>query len=451
MVVDVFGLLNRKFLRTGTMQIQERIQSILKKRALHQTAFVTIGSLINGVSLLALNVVLARALSQELFGIFSLSVLALSTMAEISDFGLNAGLLRFAPYYIATNQIDKLKQLVKTIWRWRVTLTWVLTVGGIVFSYPLAKYLFGQPKISPYLAYSFLGVGGVVLLGFLATFLQSRQRFFYQASVQSLKGFLRLLIVVILALAGVKNLFAYLSVYIFVPWILFLANYGVFPEKFRKVEIDGEVKRNLNSQLAKFSFWLTISSLMAIAGGKIDQVMISHYLGLEQVAVFTVAWQLIQVFPILYGSISSVLIPKVSALGNKTDLVAFVKRVFKWVFVGTIGIALLIYPSQYLINFLFGPKYVAAMPIYLVLAYGFLLNILAIPFSMAVTIFNKTHIMAIGAFFQTAILIICNLIFIPRYGIMGVAYTYIISLVGNFVWNTVWALYLIKKKDFNIV
>ena len=433
------------------MPIKEWVQSIFKKRALHQTAFVTAGSLVNGMSLLALNIVLARALSQELFGIFSLSVLALSTMAEISDFGLNAGLLRFAPYYIATNQADKLKQLLKTVWRWRATLTWLFTVGGIVFSYPLAKYLFGQPQITPYLAYSFLGVGGVILLGFLATFLQSKQRFFYQASVQSLKGFLRLLIVVILAVAGVKNLFAYLSVYIFVPWILFLANYGVFPEKFRKVEVDEDTRKNLHSQLAKFSFWLTVASLMGIAGGKIDQVMISHYLGLENVAVFTVAWQLIQVFPVLYGSISSVLIPKISALRNKAELVVFVRRVFKWVLVGTIGIALLIYPSQYLINFLFGDKYVAAMPVYLLLAYSLLFNILAIPFSLTITIFNKTHIMAAASFVQMIILIVCNLIFIPRYGIMGVAYTYIISVAASFVWNVVWALYLIKKKDFKVV
>ncbi|MEK7172825.1 MAG: oligosaccharide flippase family protein, partial [Patescibacteria group bacterium] len=313
--------------------------------------------------------------------------------------------------------------------------------------YPLAKYLFGQAKIASYLAYSFLGVGGVILLGFLVTYLQSRQRFFYQASVQSLKGFLRLAIVVVLAVLGVRNLFAYLSVYIFVPWILFLANFGVFPEKFRQVEIDEEVKRNLHSQLAKFSFWLTISSLMGIVGGKIDQVMIGHYLGLVDVAVFTVAWQLIQVFPVLTGSITSVLMPKISGLGSKAELNAFVWRVFKWVFVGSIGIALLIYPSQYLINFLFGQKYLAAMPVYLILAFSLLLNILAIPFSMTVVVFNKTHIMAVATLVQTILFVVCNLLFIPRYGIMGSAYTYVISMLANFVWNAVWALYLLKKKD----
>ena len=401
--------------------------------------------------MLVLNIVLARALSREVFGIFSLSVLALSTAAELSDFGLNLGLLRFAPYYIATNQTEKLKQLIKTIWRWRVILTWVLTVGGIVLSYPLAKYMFGQAKVAPYLAYSFLGIGGVILLGFLATFLQAKQRFFYQASVQSLKGFLRLAIVVVLAIFGVENLFAYLSVYIFVPWILFIVNYGVFPEKFRTVEVDGEVKKNLHSQLAKFSFWLTISSLLGIIGGKIDQVIISHYLGLEYVAVFTVAWQFLQIFMVLNGSISSVLMPKISSLKNKAELVIFVKRVFKWVLVGTIGIAFLIYPSQYLINFIFGQKYVEAMPVYLILAYSMLLNILAIPLSMTITVFNKTHIMAVAAFFQTVIFIISNLVFIPRYGIMGAAYAYVVVQVATFMWNLIWSLYLIKKKDFNIV
>lgn len=433
------------------MEIKERIQTIFKKKALHQTAFVTAGLLINGGSLLLLNIILARILNKELFGIFSLSVLALSTMAEVSDFGLNAGLLRFGPYYISTNQTDKLKQLIKTIWRWRVILTWTLTVGGIIFSYPLAKYLFGQIALAPYLAYSFVGIGGVVLLGFLAAYLQSAQKFLYHASVQSLKGFLRLWVVLIFALFGVKNLFVYLSAYIFIPWILFLVNYGAFPKKFREVIIDEEIKQKLHSQLAKFSFWLTISSLMAIASGKVDQIMISHYLGLEQVAVFTVAWQLIQVFPIVTGAVTSVLMPKISSLESKIDLVLFVRRTLKWTLAGAFGLALLIYPSQYLINFLFGARYITAMPVYLISAYALLLDIVAIPFSLTITAFNRTHIAAMASFMQIFVIGISNLFLIPRYGIIGAAYTFAISTFIQVAWNIIWALYLIKKQDFKVV
>lgn len=432
------------------MNIKNWVQSIFKKKALHQTAFVTAGSLVNGLSLFALNIVLARSLNQELFGIFSLSVVALSVVAEMSDFGLNAGLLRFAPYYIATNQQDKLKQLVKTIWRWRVSLAWVLTLSGLIFANLIAKYVYGQVKVGPYLAYASLGVGGVILLGFLATFLQANQRFLYNASVQSLKGFLRLVTALIFIAFGIKNVFAYLSIYIFIPWILFILNFKVLPENFRKVEIDTDVKQKLNSQLARFSFWLTIASLTSILSSRVDQIMISHYLGLVDVAIFTVAWQLLQFFPVISGSISSVLMPKISSLKSKTELIIFVRRAFKWVLVGTLGIAILVYPSQFLISLFFGQKYDAAMPLYIVLAYSTLLNVLAIPFSLTIIAFNKTHVSTIFVFVHLLINVIGNFIFIPRYGIMGAAYTFAVSGVMLFLWNLVWALYLMKKKDFSI-
>jgi len=432
------------------MPLVGRVQTILKKKALHHTSIVAAGSLINGASLFALNVVLTRSLSQDLFGIFSLSVIALSTVAEMSDFGLNLGLLRFAPYYIATQQTDKLKQLIKTIWNWRVNLAGILTILGITLAYPVAKYIFGQTEVTPYIAYSFLGIGGVILIGFVATYLQSSQQFFRQASVQALKGILRLLTVVVLAFFSVKNLYAYLSAYIFVPWLLFAVNYGVLPERFRQVTIDKEIKDKLHAQLARFSLWLTVSSLLTIGVGKLEQVMISHYLGLAEVATYTVAWQLVQAMPVVYGSINSVLMPKVSGLASKTELVAFVRRISKWILFGTIGIAVLIFPSQYLITLLFGQKYSPAIPVYLVLAYSLLFNVISIPFSLAITAFNRTHIMALAGIFQLILFTGSNYLLIPRFGIQGAAIAFAISNCTQFFWNVGWATYLVKNKDFII-
>jgi O-antigen/teichoic acid export membrane protein len=427
------------------MWFVEKLATILKKKFLHQTAFVSLGSVVNGVSLLVINIILARSLSQEVFGVFSLSILALSTMGELSDFGLNSGLLRFGSYYVATNQIDKFKQLLKTIWQWRLGLTVLLTVGGIVLSHPIAKYIFGQPSISAYIACAFLGTGGVILLGFLATFLQSKQMFFYQASVQSLKGILRLVIIVMLAVLGVKNLFIYLSAYIFVPWMLFLANYRVFPEGFTQVVVEEDVKKKLHSQLTKFSFWLTLSSLIAIASGKIDQLMVSHFLGLEKVAIFTVAWQFLQILPVIYGSISSVLIPKMSAVADKEGLVLFLRRTLKWILAGALGVGILVYPSQYLIALFFGANYISSMPVYLLLAYGHVLNIIIIPFSLVINIFNKTYLMVFSAIINLLINVLGSLTLIPLYGIMGVVYTFVFSMVFMLFWHIVVAVFLIKK------
>ena len=176
----------------------EYIKNFKNKKFLSDTALVYLGALLNGVSLFLINVALGRSLDKEWFAVFSLSVLALSTVAEMSDFGLNGGLLRFAPYYIGRGEENKLKQLLKIVWRWRIWLSIVLTFGGIIFSYPIARHIFNQPVLTGYLAFSFLGVGGVVLLGFVSAYLQASRRFFYNSAIQGLKGLLRLLIIIIL-------------------------------------------------------------------------------------------------------------------------------------------------------------------------------------------------------------------------------------------------------------
>ena len=423
------------------------IRTLLKTRSLREVSFVYAGSLLNGASLLALNIVLARGLTLEMFGIFSLAIMVLGTVAEMSDFGLNAGLLRFAPYYLASGDEDKFKQLIKIIWRWRVTLTAVLTIGSAVASYPLAYYLFGQPAIAPYVLYASLGIGGVVLLGFLATYLQARQRFYYNSTLQALKGFLRLALVVILWLEGVTSLFAYLTVYIFIPWILFFLNFHLFPAGFTRQLAGEEIKQKIRSQLGRFSFWLTVSSFTAIVGSRIDQVMISHYLGLAEVAIFTAAFQFIQLFPIIYNSINSVLTPKISGLKSKTEVAALVVKTFKWMCVATLAIAIVIYPSQYLIILLFGSNYSASMPVYVILAYALLLNVLTIPFSLTITVFNQTHLVAASGAVHLIVNVIANLILIPRYGIIGAAYAFAISVVVLVAWNTLWALYILRNKE----
>lgn len=431
--------------------LRERLQRIIAKRFVWHVSYVYIGALANGISLFAINVLLGRTLSKEWYGIFTLTTLVLSTVAEMSDFGLNAGLLRFAPYYIATNQSDKLKQLVKTIWQWRISLSATLTVGGIALSYPIARYIFGQPDLSRHIAFAFLGVGGVILLGFVSTYLQASQRFAYNATMQSLKGIIRLAGVALGIVLHITSLTWYVGVYLIVPWILFLISYRVLPQGFYQVHIEGEVKDKLHSQLKSFSFWLTIASLTSIVASRVDQAMVSSLLGLEQVAVYTVAYQFIQLYPLLWQSISSVLTPKLASVTTKAAAVQLITRTLKWIFPVLVALGVVIYPSQYLIVLLFGHGYAAAMPVYIVLSYGILFNLLAIPFSLVITIFNKTSLTAAAGVLQLVANMLLNFIFIPRYGVMGAAYTFACSILLSLAYSIFCTLYLLKKREIVIV
>lgn len=432
------------------MKIITFSQKILKKKFLHEASFVWFGSLFNGLSLLGVNIVLARFLSKESYGGFSLAILALSTVAEMSDFGLNSGLLRFAPFYLTTLQTEKLKQLVKTIWRWRVILSLFLTIGGIVLSYPIARYVFGQPHITGYLIFSFLGIGGVILLGFLTTYLQAAQRFLYFASVQSLKGIMRLILVIILVFFNISNIYLYILIYISIPWIIFLSNVHILPRGFNQVSIDSITKKKLHSQLAQFSFWLTVASLTSIVASRIDQALISRFLNLEQVAIFSVSYQFIQFFPLLTQSLNSIVIPKVSAFTSKKQMLIFIRKAYKWIVPLFLIIGAMIYPSQFLINLLFDHSYDASLPVYLILGYSISLNILVIPISSVIMAFNKTHLTAFSGLIQLIVSFVLNFILIPSYGVMGAAYAFGFGILVAIFYNLICSWYLLKNKELVI-
>lgn len=431
----------------GNLTLLKRIITIARKKTLHEVSFVYAGSFLNGVSLFLLNLVLARSLKPESFGAFSLSVLVLGTVSELSDFGLNSGVLRFVPYYMRNDQTAKLKQLVKTVWLWRVGLSIVLMVGGLALSPWIAQSIFDQPGITQYVRLSFWGIGGVVLLGFITTYLQATQRFVHTSTLQALKGVLRVAVVGLLLLVGVTDLTVILGVYIGVPWILLVASYRFLPTGFWRVKTEPAVKREIHKNLARFSFWLTIWSLCTIISARVDQSLISRFLGLEEVALYAVAFQFVFVYSLGLQSITSVLLPKTNAMTNRDELKRLVRHMWRYLLPTTALLAVLIYPTQFLVIWFFGNTYAAAMPLYLVLSYSMLLTFLTIPFSLIITVYNKTELVAFAGAIQLVLNVVLCYLFIPHYGLLGAGYVFGLGIVVSQIYNALAAAYLIKKKE----
>ncbi|MDD2807881.1 MAG: oligosaccharide flippase family protein [Patescibacteria group bacterium] len=427
-----------------------KIKQFISRQAVHDVSLVYVGALLNGVSLFLINIFLGRALTKDLFGVFSLSILVLSTVAEMSDFGLNAGLLRFVPFYLRSGEENKLKQLIKTIWRWRIYLSLVLTVGGVVLSSVIAKYIFNRPEIASYVAVSFLGIGGVVLLGFTSTYLQAVSRFKYNAKLQALKGLLRLLLVLILVFVKIHAVLPYLIIYIVIPWLLFAVSYFVLPKNFQTVQVSPETKKTINSQLARFSFWLMIWSFAAIIASRIDQIMVSRLLGLEKVAVYAMAFQFIYLYSLAIQSVTAVLMPRINSLQNNQEVREFVKKIWRWLLPTAAVALLLLYPSQYLIQLILGSKYNESLLVYLILSGAMIISFVTIPFSLVITVFNQTKLVALSGLIQLLFNYFGNLFFIPQYGVMGAGFTFIIGVAFSLFFNWFWSVYLLRYKQIVI-
>ncbi|MEI6288243.1 MAG: oligosaccharide flippase family protein [bacterium] len=429
----------------------KKIIIFLKKKIFKDFFWVYSGLILNSVSLFLLNAVLARALSEETMGIFSLSLLVLGAVTDMSDFGLNAGLLRFAAYYNGQKQPEKLKQVVRIVWYWRWRISIILTVGGLLLADPIADFIFKQPAVSNYLRLSFLGIGGVVILGFISTYLQSVQKFFIFSVTNTVKGFLRLLLIGLLVWFNIKNLSIIMSAYLLVPWVLTLVFFKLLPGNFHKNQLEEGERKKINNELAHFSFWITIWSLVTVVSSRIDQIMISNFLGLKEVSYYYIAMQPIAFYMFFSQTISSVINPKISSLRNKNEVKDFVKRILFWLIPVVLGLALFVYPSKFFINFFFGQKYANSIMVYVYLAYGFLFTFLTIPFSAVITVFHQTKFFAINSVILILLNIALDWLLIPRFGLYGAVITFAVGIIFAFVFNAVVSIYLFKYKEIKMI
>ncbi|MEI8361411.1 MAG: oligosaccharide flippase family protein [bacterium] len=416
-----------------------------KTQTLREVLFVYFGSIVNGVSLFLVTVLLGNHLTKNDFGIFTLSVMVLTVTAELSDFGLNAGLLRFGPQFLAKGEEESFKKFVKTIWHWRVKISLLLTLGGLALAYPLAKYIFKQPEIYYYLLFSFIGIGGTVLLGFINSYLQTVQKFKNNSQLQIVKGLSKLLLIALFVFTGSQNLYLFLAVFIFTPWLIYFYYFKFLPAGFNRLAVSALEKKDFNSRLGNFSLWLTINHLFAIVAGKIDQVVVSNYLGLEQLAIFSIAMQFLYFYSVGIGSITSVITPKINALLNKDQLRAYIIKSYKAIVPLFLAGIFLIYPTKFFIILLFGAKYVDSIPAYLILSYSMLFSLAGVPLSSIMIFFNKPKLIALLGFVQLAVNLGANLYLIPRYGIIGASLAYGVGVLFSLLYTILISTYLFKS------
>lgn len=431
-------------------RIKKIAYAIRHTQAVRETAYVYAGSFANGTALFLVSTLLAHTLDQKQFGIFSIAILVLNTAAEISDFGLNAVLLRFVPHYHALGDESKLKQLLKTVWQWRVRIAVVATACGVFGAELIATHILGQPETAAVVRISSLGIGGVILLGFVSLYIQSSRQFIYAATLSTLKGWGRLALVGLLVLCGVHHVPTIAIAYVIVPWILLVASMHRLPKGFLSIETNQEFKKELGEQLKHFSFWFTIWSFSSIIASRIDQAMISHYLGLEAVALYSIAYQPMIAYTMAQNAVGAVTTPRINGLKTREDVKLFIVRLWKWIIPAGVIVALLVYPSRLLIPLIFGSRYIDAMQLYVVLSYSMILSFIAAPLSVVVTWFNKAHLVAYGGFIQLVVNMGLNFVLIPRYGAMGAVTTFALGICASAIYNAVCASILIRKKEVSL-
>lgn len=379
---------------------------------------------------------LARRLGPTEYGFFSVTVAMITLLSDVSDVGLNTGIVRFVAKYFESDRSKALKILKLSLELKAVIGVMVLIVGFFVMP-TVASSLLGKPSLTPHLTIGLFGVIAALLFSFSANTLQATQRFRSWAYLNIGSNSGRLMGVIVLALAGYLSAYSSLFLYVFFPFFLFVLSLTTMPPFLAAKD-----ERSVLPEIASFNKWIALFVAMSAISSRLDTLITTRLLAIEEVGIYSVAVTLTSVIPQIVYAIAVVVAPKLSRFETKAQAYIYLKKVQLMVFVLAVAGVFLAIPVGFIgIPLLYGEAYTASFGPYVVLLLAQALFLISIPAHSAVLYyFSYPKLFVYLSLGHLAIIGIGGYVAISAFGIIGAA---AIVLVGN-IWNLtvpmIWSL-----------
>ncbi len=227
------------------------------------------------------------------------------------------------------------------------------------------------------------------------------------------------------ALAGTmfltKNLALILLAY-FIPYILVRG--GVFLYTVWQKRLRAEPTEDIHP----YARSMTLFQILMLAGNSLDQIVLFHYLGATNVALFALAQTVPVRLQSLFKITGSLAFPKY-AEREANDILPGMPRkmlLFALVILAACAFYILLAPLLFSIFF---PKYVESIPYSQVLVF-FTLSAVTYPFSAYLTAHKKISANYLYGAATLGLKMATLLLFVPRWGVWGAVLSMLVSTIG---------------------
>lgn len=369
-----------------------------------------------GLGFLA-SVLITRTLGPAQFGIFSIAMTVMMIAAQFSDFGIGVSLVRFFSLF---HKKDELRSnlVLKVALKFELIVAALIFLIGFFSSEFLASYVFKQPILSFPLRLAFIGAFGMAMAAFLSAVLQAKQSFKQFALVNLVIPAGKFVLIGLLFLIYKLNLLSALTATIILPFIAFIINFLIIPKGFLKAKGD---EKGSFKELFRFSKWILISVFCCMMIDRLNVLMLGYFKTPEEVGHYSAAYTFAFIFPLITGTITTVLFPKISAISQKDQLRRYVKKAIKFTAPIIFPIIILLFISRPLILFIYGPEYLSSATVFQIILCGFAFSVIANPIGLAIYSLNKPEVPAYLNILQLILNFVGNLFLIPPFGAIGAA------------------------------
>ena len=430
------------------MNLTENVNDIIqlsKSKIAKDSAIVLTGNILGaGLGFIA-TILIVRTLGPAQFGLFSVALAVMAIASQFSDFGIGTGLVRFASSYLK-NDNQKANLMFKVSLKLKLIITTLVFLIGFFVSESLAVHVFGKPELIFPLKLAFIGAFGASLVAYITATLQARQSFKKFTLVNILNPLGKLTLIGLLFLTYKLNLLSALTTVIILPFIAFLIGSLIIPRDFLRAKGD---ENEAFHELFHFSKWILVSVFCVMIFNRLDVFMLAYFKTTEIVGYYSAAYTFAFVFPLITGTITTILLPKVSELSEKEQLREYTKKSLKFTTPIIFPLIFLLFISRPVILFIYGSEYLPSAIIFQILICSFALSIVINPIGLIIYSLNTPEILAYLNIMQLGFNFFGNLFLIPPYGAVGAAIATLLVRVVGTIFIGGYVYFNIMKKTHN--
>ncbi len=384
--------------------------------------------------------ILARGLAIEDFGLFYAVFAFLALFSVFKTLGYDRALSRFIPAFKHNREYGNIKGAIVYSLVIQAATSSLIIAGVYIFSGSLSSNYFHSDKAALVLK--------VMAIAFLFDSFTQVLKFAFQgfknAVLFSGMDIARMFFVGLISWIGLRGGYGIMSVliaYLVTPILLTLVFGGllitkIFPEFLRSKLA---FSRDLFKKVSRYSMFTMASSVGRVILGYTDTVMITYFLGLKSVALYSVALPTSQLLAYFPRAIGDYLIPLSAEFWVKNQISMLkegLRVLYKYsLIILTPAVFALFSLSDVVIRIFYGHAYEPASTALKILSIGMLFTAF---YSVSLSFFAgigkpefNSKLVYLGAAFNFT----ANLVAIPLFGLEGAAMTtsltYFIMMIGG--------------------
>ena len=393
------------------------------RRIAKGTGILFVGIILSKILSYAYRILIARDNPAE-YGTFSLALAIYGLALVLSSLGIHEGLSRYMGYYKGKNDPAAMRATLKASLFPVLVLSVISSILLFITADLVSSRIFHNANLSILLKVLSLVIPFDILSLLFVNALRVIEKPTYEVYIRNiLQNVLKISLTSLLFFFNIKLLGMAYGFALSILITFFLLYYSL--NKNFKVFGASTDDKNIQKEILTFSLPIFFGSFLIFIFTWIDTIMLGWMTTPEQVGIYNAAVptsQLLYLFPSTLMAMFLPLLTMVYAQQDTNSFKTIYKTAVRWTLIINLALffPLLIFSKEFL-TLLFGQTYaLAAIPLAILLV-GRLLDFSLLSGTNVLMVIKKTKLVLFNSLVAASLNIILNLIFIPKWGIIGAA------------------------------